>query len=205
MTRRSLVAPTGLALCSMFFCSAAVSADESAHGRTATPIKHVIVLIGENRSFDNIYGTYDPRPGQLVANLRSRRIVREDGSLGPRAGLAAQVALNAIPSQYFIHQPASNKSPYATLPPPNTDGLPAIGVTLAEIAQDPGDSVPPFDAAISLEQLHTISPVLPTDALVLLTTGATGQTICNVSPTQPWPVFPPAGCSETDMRVANFL
>ena len=25
---------------------------------TVTPIKHVIVVIGENRSFDHIYGTY---------------------------------------------------------------------------------------------------------------------------------------------------
>src|SRR5499427_7899943 len=192
MTRRFILAPTALALCSISF-SAPASADsdgDSASRKTASPIKHVIVLIGENRSFDNVYGTYDPRPGQSVSNLRTSKIVREDGSLGSRASLAAQVALNAIPSQYFIHQPASNK---------------ALGVTLAQIAQDPGDSVPPLDPGISLADLHTISPVLPLDALRLLTTGATGQTICNVSATQPWPVFPPAGCSETDMRVANFL
>ena len=207
MTRRFILAPTALALCSISF-SAPASADsdgDSASRKTASPIKHVIVLIGENRSFDNVYGTYDPRPGQSVSNLRTSKIVREDGSLGSRASLAAQVALNAIPSQYFIHQPASNKALYATLPAPNTDGLPALGVTLAQIAQDPGDSVPPLDPGISLADLHTISPVLPLDALRLLTTGATGQTICNVSATQPWPVFPPAGCSETDMRVANFL
>ena len=27
-------------------------------GKTATPIKHVIILIGENRTFDSIYGMY---------------------------------------------------------------------------------------------------------------------------------------------------
>ncbi len=40
--------------------------DESRHHReyrTETPIKHVIVLIGENRTFDNIYGTYVPKHG----------------------------------------------------------------------------------------------------------------------------------------------
>jgi phospholipase C len=207
MTRRSLLAPTGLALCSMLF-SAHVSADDgnSKHGQTATPIKHVIVLIGENRTFDNIFGTYNPQPGQKVLNLRTNGIVREDGSLGPKARLAAQVALNTIPSQYFIHQPASNKTPYATLPVPNTSYLPAIGVTLAQIAQDPGDSLAPFDAAtFSLAQLHTVSPTLPPEALPLLTTGGTGQTICNVSPTQTWPTWPPQGCFENDMRIANFL
>ena len=118
MIRGSVLAPTALALCSMLL-SARASADDhgdSGSRKTATPIKHIIVLIGENRSFDNIYGTYEPRDGQSVSNLRTKGIVREDGSLGNRAGLAAQVALNTIPSQYFIHQPASNKSPYATLP-----------------------------------------------------------------------------------------
>ena len=205
MIQRSVLAPTGLALCSMFF-SASASADDFASRKTATPIKHVIVLIGENRTFDNIYGTYEPKPGQSVSNLRTKGIVREDGSLGFKARLASQASLNTIPSQYFIHQPASNKSPYATLPAPNTSYLPAIGVTLAQIAQDPGDSLAPFDAAtFSLAQLHTVSPVLPAAALPLLTTGGTGQSICNVSATQTWPTYPPQGCNENDMRVANFL
>jgi phospholipase C len=205
--RRSLLAPAGLALCSTLF-SAPASADGDSHepGRkTATPIKHVIVLIGENRSFDNVYGTYVPRPGQHVSNLRTKGIVRRDGSGGPKSGLASQVALNTIPAEYFIHQPASNKTPYAILPEPNTSYLPAVGVTLAQIAQDPGDSLAPFDpATFSLAQLQTISPVLPAKDLLLLTTGGTGQTICNVSATETYPTFPPQGCFETDMRVANF-
>ena len=47
--------------------------------RTATPIKHVIVIIGENRSFDHVFGTYVPRPGQTVHNLLSEGIVQLDG------------------------------------------------------------------------------------------------------------------------------
>jgi phospholipase C len=208
MSRRPHLIPIGLLLCSTLF-SAAASADDdgnSAGHKTATPIKHVIVLIGENRSFDNVFGAYRPRPGQHVENLRSKGIIREDGSLGPKARLASQVQLNTIPAQYFIHQPASNKNPYATLPAPNTSYLPAIGVTLAQIAQDPGDSLAPFDpATFSLAQLHTVSPVLPVADLPLLTTGGTGQSICNVSATETWPIFPPQGCNENDMRVANFL
>ena len=35
--------------------------------QTETPIKHVIVLIGENRTFDHLFATYVPRAG-----IRSR-------------------------------------------------------------------------------------------------------------------------------------
>jgi phospholipase C len=209
--RRSLLAPAGLALCSTLFSAPVSAGSDPGHGdddsgrQTATPIKHVIVLIGENRTFDNVYGTYVPRHGQHVSNLRTKGIVNVDGSPGPNAGLAAQVALNAIPSQYFITQPASNKTPYTTLPHPNTAYVPAVGVTLAEIAQDPGDSAAPLDGAtFTLAQLHQASPVLPQKDLLLLTIGGTGLSICNVSSTNTWPTFPPQGCFEDDSRVANF-
>jgi phospholipase C len=213
LTSQSLLAPVGLALCATLFSSPALAGADSeacadadaTGGKTATPIKHVIVLIGENRTFDNIYGTYVPRPGQHVSNLRSNGIVRRDGSAGPNAALASQVSLKTIPASYFIHQPVANKTPYATLPPPNTAYVPAVGVTLAQIAKDPGDSLAPFDAAtFTLAQLRTVSPVLPRHALPLLTTGGTGLSICNVSSTQTYPTYPPVGCFETDTRLANF-
>jgi phospholipase C len=34
-----------------------VQSEESA---TQTPIKHVIVIVGENRTFDHVFGTYKP-------------------------------------------------------------------------------------------------------------------------------------------------
>ena len=52
-------------------------------GATATPIKHVIIIIGENRSFDHVFATYKPKTGQTVWNLLSERIVKDDGSPGP--------------------------------------------------------------------------------------------------------------------------
>ena len=210
MIRRILLAPAGLALCSTVFCtpsSTEVSARQASadSDSTATPIKHVIVLIGENRTFDNIYGTYVPAAGQTVSNLRTKGIVNADGSPGPNAALASQVSLNTIPAQYFIVQPASNKTPYTTLPRPNTAYIPAVGVTLAEIAQDPGDSAAPLDGAtFTTAQLHTASPVLPLKDLPLLTTGGTGLSICNVSSTQTWPTYPPQGCFEDDTRIANY-
>ena len=51
---------------------------EHHHGghETLTPIKHVIVIIGENRSFDHVFATYVPeRSGESVMNLLSQGIV----------------------------------------------------------------------------------------------------------------------------------
>ena len=72
------------------------------HQDTATPIKHVIILIGENRTFDNIFATYRSKHG-TVANLLSKGIIHEDGSRGPNAALATQFQLQTInPASYFI-------------------------------------------------------------------------------------------------------
>src|SRR5271167_4421079 len=49
---------------------------------TRTPIKHLIIVIPENRSFDNVFATYTPPPGQTVWNLLSRGIIKADGSPG---------------------------------------------------------------------------------------------------------------------------
>src|ERR1700739_371051 len=58
--------------------------------KTATPIKHVIVVIGENRSFDHVYGTYVPKSGDSILNLLSERIVRKNGLPGPNLAAAQQ-------------------------------------------------------------------------------------------------------------------
>src|SRR5579863_5075493 len=60
---------------------------------TATPIKHVIVIIGENRSFDHVFATYvPPKPSEYVNNLLSEGIVNADGTPGPNFSKAAQKA-----------------------------------------------------------------------------------------------------------------
>src|ERR1700733_6881882 len=58
--------------------------------RTASPIKHVIVIIGENRTFDHVFATYQPRDGEVVDNLLSKGIINKDGSPGPNYDKAAQ-------------------------------------------------------------------------------------------------------------------
>jgi phospholipase C len=40
----------------------------------------VIVIIGENHTFDNIFATYQPPAGQAIWNLRSEGIVTANGT-----------------------------------------------------------------------------------------------------------------------------
>ena len=69
----------------------ALSAPASAQAlRTTTPVEHLIVVVGENLSFDNLFGIYEPRPGAAVHNLLSEGIANRDGSPGPDFAKAAQ-------------------------------------------------------------------------------------------------------------------
>jgi hypothetical protein len=71
---------------------------ESAEERaTETPIKHVIVIIGENRTFDNVYGTYVPKHG-TVANLLSKGIVHADGTPGRLNIVWKSIGIQSNPS-----------------------------------------------------------------------------------------------------------
>jgi acid phosphatase len=61
-----------------------------ARAQTATPIEHLIVVVGENLSFDNLFGTYEPRLNAKIRNLLSQGIVNRDGDPGPEFTKAAQ-------------------------------------------------------------------------------------------------------------------
>jgi phospholipase C len=89
----------------------------SAGAATTTPIKHVVVIIGENHTFDNIFATYEPPAGQSVLNLRSEGIVNADGSAGPDVAKAEQV--QATDTTTYQVKPTLTGS-YSTLPQPNT-------------------------------------------------------------------------------------
>jgi phospholipase C len=185
--------------------TAGIRADEDARVRTATPIKHVIVIIGENRTFDNIYATYVPKRGEHVENLLSRGIVNPDGTPGWNAAAATQFKLATInPVAYFIDTNKltnPGKTAYMPhLPTPEAGGAPPQPVTEPQLLKVPIAAAPPFDAkTFSKSELHTISPVLAKNDLKLLTTGATGLSNCTADPTQP-----PSACAEADTRVAHF-
>src|SRR5438105_13519605 len=62
----------------------------SKQSTTTTPIQHVIVIIGENRTFDHVFATYQPTSTDSISNLLSEGIVNADGTPGPNFSLASQ-------------------------------------------------------------------------------------------------------------------
>ena len=102
------------------------SSGQADDGGTASPIKHIIVLIGENRTFDSVFATYKAKYGQSVGNLLSRGIIKADGSPGANSGDATQYQVNTpLPGQYFISVPVSSKTAYSPfLPAPDLGGAP---------------------------------------------------------------------------------
>ncbi|MDQ6923385.1 MAG: alkaline phosphatase family protein [Pseudomonadota bacterium] len=91
---------------------------------TATPIEHLIVVVGENLSFDNLFATYEPAANQTVGNLLSRGIVDKDGAPGPHFADAAQHEAN-LRDRYAV-TPAAGAA-FTVLPRPGTtyaQGLP---------------------------------------------------------------------------------
>jgi phospholipase C len=85
-------------------------------GRTLTPIKHVILIVGENRSFDHLFATYQPPKGQTISNLLSKGIVKADGTPGLNVKLAHQ--WQATDTDVYSIHPTKTQL-YTTLPPPN--------------------------------------------------------------------------------------
>lgn len=83
-----------------------------------SPIKHVIVIIGENRTFDHVFATYKPKEGETVSNLLSKGIVKANGKPGPNYSLSAQFsALDSTTSGGVYSISPQSKSIYSTLPP----------------------------------------------------------------------------------------
>jgi phospholipase C len=110
--------------------------DNSAN--TVTPIKHVIFIVGENRSFDNLFATYQPQdPTQSVFNLLSEGIVTTAGTPGPNFSIAAQQ--QASDTDAFLINP-DQTGEYATLPRPS-EGENLLTKSFAEtyqVSSDPG-------------------------------------------------------------------
>jgi phospholipase C len=88
---------------------------------TATPIKHVIVIIGENHTFDNVFATYQAPNGQYVRNLLSEGIVTANGDPGSNVGQATQRTATDT-TEYQVDPQRTGA--YQTLPQPDTTYVP---------------------------------------------------------------------------------
>jgi phospholipase C len=89
--------------------------DRDDGGRTRTPIKHVIVIVGENRTFDHIFATYEPKGGESIQNLLSEHIIKEDGTPGKNFADAYQYSADATDSSIFQLAP-KKKTLFSPLP-----------------------------------------------------------------------------------------
>ena len=87
--KRLLACASALAFAANATMPAMAATTGANDGNTSTPIKHVIIIVGENRSFDHVFGTYMPPKG-TVSNLLSKGIVNADGTPGPNVALAKQ-------------------------------------------------------------------------------------------------------------------
>ena len=111
--------------------------------KTASPIKHVIIIVGENRSFDHLFATYMPKShDERVLNLLSERIVKADGTPNENFDRAHQFQITSAPNggKFFISAGSANKSLYSTLPAPDLNGAqnPPAAAILGLLAGDPG-------------------------------------------------------------------
>jgi phospholipase C len=132
---------------------------ESRDNETSSPIKHVIVIIGENRSFDHVFATYVPKKGEKVWNLLSEGIVNADGTPGPKFDKAEQNAAYDEASDGFLLSPTKTTFQGSVLPAPLVGG--------------PQDSYIKND---SLSLATKSENGLPADYYAYLVTGGTGQT-----------------------------
>ena len=94
-----------------------MGAFKPALAQTTTPIQHLIVVIGENHTFDNVFAGYRPPKGQTIWNLLSRGIIDPDGRPGPNFALAVQN--QATQNGLYLLEP-TRAAPYPRLPRPDT-------------------------------------------------------------------------------------
>jgi phospholipase C len=177
--------------------------------RTTSPIKHVIVIMGENRTFDHVFATYEPRPGERVDNLLSKGIVNKDGSPGPNYARATQ--FSAVDNNLYSNSPGQ-KTPYNNstnrLQAPGTSYAPQTCYTTVEAAALNG----PGCLSTLSEAARGDYGLRPQD-LPLLTTGATGiagnspdTRILNSSnlPNGPYPLVQPEPGEKTNSLYATY-
>jgi phospholipase C len=129
-------------------------------GSPITPIQHVIVIIGENRTFDHLFATYQPKAGQTVNNLLSENIIDVHGN--PSGNYAAAHQFSATDTTTY--ELAPTKTPYGNLPTP-LNGGPASACT--------NNGMCNLGDAVSTENALSRQPV---DYNEFLLTGGTGLT-----------------------------
>ena len=162
--------------------------DGEGGGNTSSPIKHVIVIVGENRSFDHIFATYQPKKGESVDNLLSKGIIKEDGTPGPHYRRAHQYSAVDTASYEIAPQ---GKALYTNLPAPLNGGP-------TNVCTDNQNLVNPSMGVCTLAEAMSSENGLAPDYYQYMLTGGTGLTgkvpdsrINGVQNTAPYSTLPP--------------
>ena len=133
---------------------------------TATPIKHLIVVVGENVSFDTLFATYVPKPGQSIQNLLSQKIINADGTPGRNYRLAVQREARNNGYEYTLRP--QRLKPYDQLPQPTLIGV------YDPVTLQPYDGIPdPRFADLTLNGPFQITQYAPYGS----STSATGDPV----------------------------
>jgi phospholipase C len=195
---------------------------------TRSPIKHLIVIVGENRSFDNLFATYvPPDPNQHVMNLLSEGIVDETGF--PPGSLTgnnqAPPSQNQATDTSVYELSPTQTGPYPNLPQPSTglNGLPLSACMFSSLLFAIGLEGPPTCSDLGLapedQQLLMLGgthqslfvPLLGLSPAEdcrydLLEPDANnpGQTIAFPLPNGPYPLVNPGGLFQTLTGVPPF-
>jgi phospholipase C len=115
------VAACAMAVASLMPVAAAATMDGSNDANTTTPIQHVIVIIGENRTFDHLFATYEPvNKGESVLNLLSEKIIKGDGTPGANYFTIAGQFKASNTTVYKLNP--GGKVKYTVLPAPKAGG-----------------------------------------------------------------------------------
>ena len=175
-------------------------AQEESSKSAVTPIKHVIVIVGENRTFDHLFATYKPKEGETVNNLLSEKIIKENGKPGPNYSVATQYMADIIGATTFQLSPTANKAPYTHLPAPLIGGP---------------SNVCTNNGICSMGDATSSEDGLATDYFQFLLSGGTGLTrdsngqnvpdsrIKGVNSTAPYSTLPPGPFQLTDHKDPN--
>jgi phospholipase C len=167
---------------------------------TATPIKHVIVIVGENRSFDHLFATYVPKPGETVNNLLSEGIVNGDGTPGANYPQATQFQADITGSSTYQPSPMTGKTAYLTLPAPLNGG--PTDVCIDNGMCNLGD-------AVSTEDGLPKPPFIYYQSLLQGGTGLTGQVpdsrITGVSSSPPYSTLAPGPFQLTNLGAFPYV
>jgi phospholipase C len=162
----------------------------------ATPIQHVIIIVGENRTFDHLFATYKPRRGNKVDNLLSKGIITPDGQPGAKYSLAQQYSADVTGQSTFQLSPA-NKTLYPALPSPLAGGP-------TDVCAD--------NKVCTLQDSTSSENGLAPEYQVYLLTGGTGlkggtpdTRITGVHPTAPYSTLKPGPFQLTNTNTSDSM